>query len=194
MAKFDPDAPVLVAVGEASRKSLAMEWPSPVDLAGAAIRQALTDSGAGDALGAAIDCVAAIRTFEDSGLAMGTGSPDNVPHAYAVAGGISAEHHVYADIGGQSPQALVSEFAEKLRSGQHKAVLIAGAEAIGTAKRARKAGVELNWRMESDRPFDNRLSDFPILDRAEIRHGIISMPLAYSLIENARAAANPAAR
>lgn len=194
MTKFDPDAPVLVAVGEASRKSLTVEWPSPADLAGAAIRQALADSGAGDALGAAIDCVAAIRTFEDSGLAMGTGSPDNVPHAYADAAGISAAHHVYADIGGQSPQALVSEFAGKLRAGQHKAVLIAGAEAIGTAKRARKAGVELDWHVKSDQPFENRLSDFPILDRAEIRHGIVSMPLAYSLIENARAAAHPAGR
>jgi acetyl-CoA C-acetyltransferase len=44
----------------------------------------------------------------------------------------------------------------------------------------------LDWGLPSDTPFDNRLSTFPILSRTEIRHGIISMPLAYSLIENAR--------
>jgi acetyl-CoA C-acetyltransferase len=44
----------------------------------------------------------------------------------------------------------------------------------------------LDWRLPSDTAFDNRLSTFPILSRTEIRHGIISMPLAYSLIENAR--------
>ena len=93
---FDADAPVIVAVGETSGKSLGLEWPSPSDLAGAAITAALADSDYADKLSAAIDCVAAIRTFEDSGVSMSTGSPDNVPEAYAKAGGISARHFIYA--------------------------------------------------------------------------------------------------
>jgi len=183
---FDAQAPVIIGVGEASRKTVAGEWPRPVELAGQAIKVALADTGQSDAVAAAIDVIAAIRTFEDSGVSMGTGSPDNVPEAFGAAGGITAARLVYADVGGQSPQAMVHELAGEIRRGETGLAVIVAAEAMGTAKRARKAGVELDWRLASDTPFDNRLSSFPILSRAEIRHGIISMPLAYSLLENAR--------
>ncbi len=186
MADFDPGAPVIIGVGEASRKTVPGEWPSPRELAGAAIRQALADTGQADAVSTAIDTIAAIRTFEDSGVSMGTGSPDNVPEAFGAAGGISAARLIYADIGGQSPQAMVNELASAIRRAEIEVAVIVAAEANGTAKRARKAGVELDWKLPSDTPFDNRLSSFPILSRTEIRHGIISMPLAYSLLENAR--------
>jgi acetyl-CoA C-acetyltransferase len=188
MAKFDTSAPVIVAVGEASRKTVLGEWPTPTQIAGSAIRAALADSGAADMLAAAIDCVVATRSFEDSGVSVGTGSPDNVPESYAKAGGVSATRYIYGDIGGQSPQALVNQIAGALRRGEMKAALLVSAEANGTAKRARKAGIELDWRMASDTAFEDQRADFAILDRAEIRHGIVSMPLAYSLIENARMA------
>ncbi len=186
MADFDRSAPVLVSAGEASRHSLGIDWPCPSDLAGAAIKAALADSGQAQALAGIIDCIAATRTFEDSGVSLGTGSPENVPEAYAKAGGVSPQYFVYADVGGQSPQALVSEFAAAVQRGEYRAVVIASAEANGTAKRARKESRILDWRQRSDTPIENRLSPFSILSRAEIRHGIISMPLAYSLIETAR--------
>jgi acetyl-CoA C-acetyltransferase len=185
MTQFDERAPVIIGVGEASRRTVPGDWPSPRDLAGAAITSALADTGQPQATAAAIDTIAAIRTFEDSGISMGTGSPDNVPEAFGAAGGVQAAQLIYADIGGQSPQALVGELAGAIRRGEVEVALIVGAEANGTAKRARKAGVELDWRLPSDTPLDNRLSAFPILDRTEIRHGIVSMPLAYSLMENA---------
>lgn len=186
MSYFDSSAPVIIGVGEASRKTVPGEWPTPSQLSGAAIKAALHDTGRSQAVAAAIDTIAAIRTFEDSGVSMGTGSPDNVPEAFGAAGGISAERLIYADVGGQSPQAMVSELAGAIRRGEIGTAVIVGAEANGTAKRARRAGVELDWRQPSDTSFDNRLSSFPILSRTEIRHGIVSMPLAYSLIENAR--------
>jgi acetyl-CoA C-acetyltransferase len=190
MTQFDERAPVIIGVGEASRRTVPGDWPAPRDLAGAAITAALADCGQPQAVAAAIDTIAAIRTFEDSGISMGTGSPDNVPEAFGSAGGVSAGRLIYADIGGQSPQALVGELAGAIRRGEIEVALIVGAEANGTAKRARKAGVELDWRLPSDAPFDNRQSAFPILSRTEIRHGIISMPLAYSLLENAMRLAN----
>ncbi|MFN3620780.1 hypothetical protein [Sphingorhabdus sp.] len=186
MTNFDAGAPVIIGVGEASRKTVAGEWPAPRELAGKAIKTALADTGQSDAVAAAIDSIAAIRTFEDSGVSLGTGSPDNAPEAFGAAGGVRAERLIYADVGGQSPQAMLNEIAGDIRRGSCQMALIVAAEATGTAKRARKAGVTLDWRLPSDTPFDNRLSSFPILSRTEIRHGIISMPLAYSLIENAR--------
>lgn len=188
MAVFDEGAPVLVAVGEASGKSLGLEWPAPSDLAGAAIKAALADSGRAAALGNAVDCIVAIRSFEDSGIRFGTGSPDNVADAYAQAGGINPGHLFYSDIGGQTPQALVNDFAAALRAGEYRAVLIAGAEATYTAKRARRQSVQLDWGKASDRDYTDLLSAFAILSRTEIRHGVISMPLAYSMIETARRA------
>jgi acetyl-CoA C-acetyltransferase len=186
MSEFDSSAPVIIGVGEASRKTVPGEWPSPRELAGAAIKVALADTGQPQAVAAAIDTIAAIRTFEDSGVSMGTGSPDNVPEAFGAAGGISAARLIYADIGGQSPQALVNSLAGEIRRGETGLAIIAAGEATGTGKRARRAGVALDWRLPSDTPFENRLLPQTILTRREIRHGIISMPLAYSLLENAR--------
>ena len=186
MADFDANAPVIIGVGEASRKTVPGEWPSPRDLAGAAIKVALADTGQAQAVAAAINTIAAIRTFEDSGVSMGTGSPDNVAEAFGAAGGISAGRLIYADVGGQSPQAMVNELAGEIRRGETGLAIIVAGEATGTAKRARKAGVTLDWRLPSDAPFDDRRSEFLILTRREIRHGIVSMPIAYSLLENAR--------
>ena len=186
MGNFDASAPVIIGAGEASRKTVAGEWPSPRELAGAAIKVALADTGQEANVAAAVDTIAAIRTFEDSGVSLGTGSPDNAPEAFGAAGGITAKRLIYADVGGQSPQAMLNELAGDIRRGSCEMAVLVAAEATGTAKRARKAGVTLDWGVASDTPLDNRLSTFPILSRTEIRHGIISMPLAYSLIENAR--------
>jgi len=186
MTNFDAGAPVIIGVGEASRKTVAGEWSSPRELAGTAIKVALADTGQQDAVAAAIDTIAAIRTFEDSGVSLGTGSPDNAPEAFGAAGGITATRLIYADVGGQSPQAMLNELAGDIRRGVCEMAVLVAAEATGTAKRGRKAGVTLDWRLPSETAFDNRLSTFPILSRTEIRHGIVSMPLAYSLIENAR--------
>ena len=75
MALVDPKAPVLVGVGEASGGSLGLEWPSTVDLAAAAIKATLADSGAAEKLAASIDCLLSIRLFHDSGLPHEFGSP-----------------------------------------------------------------------------------------------------------------------
>ncbi len=186
MVEFDANAPVIIGVGEASRKTVPGEWPSPRELAGAAIKVALADTGQPEAVSDAINTIAAIRTFEDSGVSMGTGSPDNVPEAFGAAGGISAPRLIYADVGGQSPQAMVNQLAGEIRRGETGLAIIVAGEATGTAKRARKAGVTLDWKLPSDTPFEDQRSEFSILTRREIRHGIISMPLAYSLLENAR--------
>lgn len=186
MSEFDANAPVIIGVGEASLKTVPGQWPSPRELAGAAIRQALADTGQAEPVSVAIDTIAAIRTFEDSGVSMGTGSPDNVAEAFGAAGGISAPRLIYADVGGQSPQAMVNSLAGEIRRGETGLAIIVAGEATGTAKRARKAGVTLDWRLPSDTPFEDKRSEFSILTRREIRHGIISMPLAYSLLENAR--------
>ena len=188
MAISDPRAPVLVGVGEASGKSLGLDWPSPVDLAASAVRTALADSGVPAKLAASVDCLLAIRLFHDSGVAHEFGSPDNFPDAIAVKAGLRPATLYYGDVGGQSPQAHINELAVDLYDGKIKVAVLCSAEAIGTVKRAKKQGYALDWSQSSDKDFIDKRKDFSILSMYEIRHGIVSMPIAYGLMENARRA------
>ncbi len=190
MTISDRQAPVLIGVGEASghslKQALGLEWPSPVDLASAAVTAALTDSGVAEKLGASIDCLLATRLFHDSGVQHAYGSPDNFPDAIAQAAGLTPAQLIYGDVGGQSPQKHINELAIQLHEGKIKAALLCGAESIGTVKRAKKAGHEMDWNQSSDRDFIDKRTEFPVLTMYEFRHGIISMPMAYGLLENAR--------
>lgn len=185
MSFSDRQAPVLIGVGEASGQSLGLEWPSPVDLASGAVKAALNDSGA-PGLADSIDCLLATRLFYDSGVGHQYGSPANFPDAIASASGLEPAQLIYGDVGGQSPQKYVNELAVRLHEGKIKAAVICGAESVGTVKRAKKAGHEMDWNLPSDRDFLDKRSDFAVLTMYEIRHGIISMPMAYALLENAR--------
>ena len=189
VAITDPKAPVIVGVGEASGKSVAAEWPSTVDLASAAVSEALTDSGAGEKLAGSIDCLLSTRLFHDSGLPHDCGSPENHPDAVAKAAGLNPATLLYGDVGGQSPQKHINQLAKQVHDGKYKAVVISSGENIGTVKRARRAGHALDWNQKSDREFTDLLtSEDKMLTPYEWRQGIISMPMAYGIVENARRA------
>ena len=120
-------------------------------------------------------------------MSMGTGSPDNVPEAFGAAGGISAARLIYADVGGQSPQAMVNRAgrrnpARRNRTCYHRCQ----AKRPGPRSAHAERGFSSTGSLPSDTPFEDQRSEFSILTRREIRHGIVSMPLAYSLLENAR--------
>lgn len=193
MAITDPQAPVLVGVGEASGKSLKAtsgeEWPSTADLASAAVTAALADSGAGEKLAVSVDCLLSIRLFHDSGLPHDFGSPDNHPDAVAKASNLDPATLLYGDVGGQSPQKHINQLARKVHAGEHKAVVISSAENTGTVKRARRSGHALDWSQKSDRAMtDLRTDEDKILTAYEWRQGLISMPMSYGIVENARRA------
>jgi len=178
--------PILIGFGESSGRTSSLPWPSPLDLSRLAIEAALRDTGRAEPVRAAIDCVVGIRSFHDSGLRHEFGAPENLPEAIAAEAHICPRTLVYAEIGGHSPQRLIHEFADRLVHSEQTAVLLSGAEAIGCLKRARRAGRVLDWSRPGSRDVDDRKTDSPILSQAEIRHGIRSMILAYSLIEQAR--------
>jgi len=185
----DGKAPVLVGVGETSGKALGVEWPSTADLASAAVKAALADSGAGEKLAASIDCLLSTRLFHDSGLPHDFGSPENHPEAVATASGLDPETLLYGDVGGQSPQKHLNKLACEVHEGKYKAVVIASAENVGTVKRARRSGKELNWNQPATREMtDLRTDEDKILTAYEWRQGLISMPMSYGIVENARRA------
>lgn len=192
MALSDPKAPVLVGVGESSGQQLkkrdGVEWPSTTELAAAAIGAALDDSGV-SGMAETIDCLLSIRLFYDSGLPHDFGSPENHPEAVASAAGLNPATLLYSDVGGQSPQQHINQLAVQVHEGAYKAVLISSSENMGTVKRARRSGQELDWSQPATREFtDLKTEGDKILTPYEWRQGLISMPMSYGIVENARRA------
>ncbi|AMO72896.1 hypothetical protein [Sphingorhabdus sp. M41] len=193
MALADKKAPVLIGVGETSgrklKESQGLEWPSTVDLASDAIREALADSGAAAKLAASIDCLLSIRLFHDSGLPHDCGSPENHPEAVATASGLNPATLLYGDVGGQSPQKHLNKLACQVHDGEYKAVVLSSAENVGTVKRARRSGHKLDWSQPATRDMiDLKTDQDKMLTAYEWRQGIINMPMAYGIVENARRA------
>jgi acetyl-CoA C-acetyltransferase len=154
-----------------------------------ASKAALADTGA-PGIAAAIDTIAVVRIFEDSvgRAAHPHGHNTNLPGTLARDTGTQPARLIYETVGGQSPQALVNEFARRVHEGEIDAVLISGSEANRASKGARKHGVEINWTDGADAPYEDRGMGPMMLSREEIKHGLIAPAYFYGLFENAIAA------
>lgn len=187
------DLPVLIGVGQSlsqwDGKAGPASAPSPLSLMAEASKAALADTGA-PGIAAAIDTIAVVRIFEDSvGRASHPhGHNTNLPGTLARETGTKPIRLVYETVGGQSPQALVNEFARRIHEGEAEAVLISGSEANRASKGARKHGVEISWADSSDAPYEDRGMGPMMLSREEIKHGLVAPAYFYGLFENAIAA------
>ena len=190
-APYVPDAtPILVGVGQ-----VVSHWdgtdpadaPSPVSLARDAVLAALEDTGAAEQVSALVDTVAFVRLNTDSmpNAPRPFDLTNNLPASVADAAGLSTENLIYSEVGGDKPQALVNEFAEKLFAGSVNAVVLAGSEAIGAEKLARKKRITLDWSTTSDADFEDRSSGETLLTDEEISNGLAAPLQTYPLFENA---------
>jgi acetyl-CoA C-acetyltransferase len=165
---------------------------SPADLAADAARAALTDTGASPAaVTAAIDTVAGVRQFENSGPGARArlGRSDNYPRSVAARIGADPGRAVLEVTGGQAPQHLVNEFAAVIAAGGSEVTLLVGSEAISTIER---------YAREDDRPDFSEQADGSLEDRGyglrgmlsklQAAPGLTSAASQYALVENARRA------
>ncbi|OLO25734.1 acetyl-CoA acetyltransferase [Streptomyces sp. MNU77] len=191
---LDPNTPVLVGVGQSSERLDDPDYRrmSAVELAAAAAREALADTGADPAtVASVIDTVAGVRQFEIStpGVPAPLGKSDNYPRSVARRVGAEPARAVLEVVGGQSPQHLVNEFAATIARGAAQAVLVFGSEAISTTQAL--AGAE-------DRPDFTEQVGGELEDRGwgleglmtmhQVSHGLTDAPSQYALFENARRA------
>ena len=183
--------PVLVGVGQAMSqwdgKAGADGAPSPLSLACDASKAALKDAGvdAGE-----IDALTFVRIFEDSvpSAPHPHGHNTNLPGTLARDLGAAPSTLIYSDVGGQSPQALANEMANRIHAGEFAVALVAGSEANRASKGARKNGVEIDWADGSDLAYEDRGLGGQMLSRPEIKHGLIAPAFFYAMFENAIAA------
>lgn len=182
--------PVLVGVGQFTEKGVALDRArTPMDIAAEAARVALIDSGVSDRLTAALDTLAVIRIFPDSyrrSRNVNTfGRAENPPRAVARRLGANPRNAIYSQVGGNMPQKLVNEMAERIASGELGAVLITGSEAQKTAIDAKRQGVQLNWQEEDEGSLEDRGIGQTLFSEHERAHGAGVPIQTYPLFENA---------
>ncbi|MEP4147022.1 MAG: SRPBCC family protein [Halioglobus sp.] len=186
--------PVIIGIGELCEQvpKDVTTASSPLDLMEQASLAACRDSGIGDKVIEALDVLAVVRTFADSTPMYPSpfGRVNNYPRAVARRIGAQPRAAIYTHVGGNTPQALVTEFSERISAGDNSLVLLVGGEAIGSTKSALKADVKLQWGDDTGGQIEDRgLGVDGIIDRQQIDNGLATAPLMYGLLENARRSA-----
>lgn len=179
MAEVDRRAPVIVGVGQTSRRVAVDEAKAPIDLLADAARAADLDSGASSSLLARADMVAVV--------AIGSWRYADPGALLARRLGIRPRATAVSTVGGNSPQLLIDEFATQIQNGECDVVLVGGAESMHTRWRARKDPVvELRWESGDDPPCPLVIGDdTPGTSAYENAHLAIAPTMVYPLFETA---------
>ncbi|WP_170200558.1 acetyl-CoA acetyltransferase [Prauserella endophytica] len=194
MTDLDARTPVLVGVGQSSERigEPGYRGLSAVELAAAAAREALADTGAETAaIADAIDTVAGIRQFEIStpGAFAPLGRSDNYPRSVANRLGASPARAILEVVGGQEPQHLVTELAATIAGGGAEVALAFGSEAISTVAHLLGAEDKPDFTEHVEGSLEDRgLGLRGLATRQQVLHELIDPPTQYSLFENARRA------
>ncbi len=191
---LEKSTPVIVGAGQYMERDLAPhEALPPMAIAAKAAAAALADTGVDNglrqALASQIDTLAVVRIIQDSRNRprddVAFGRAENPPRAVARRIGANPAHAIYGCIGGDTPQTLVNEIAQAIARGEVGLALLAGGEAIATARAAMRAGVGLDWREEDHGSLDDRGMGAQLATAHEMAHGIGIPVQTYPLFENA---------
>ncbi|MCI4645308.1 MAG: enoyl-CoA hydratase-related protein [Hyphomonadaceae bacterium] len=109
----------------------------------------------------------------------------NPPRTLAADLGLSPRRAIYSVVGGDQPQALVSEFAEELHAGRARGVLITGSEAIAAMKTARKKRLSLDWTRSAEGEQEDRGFGTDLLTAYELKNGLGYPTWIYPLFDQA---------
>jgi acetyl-CoA C-acetyltransferase len=185
--------PVIIGVGQYTDRLDSPHYRglSSVELAVEAASRACRDAVDHPRLVAQIDGIGTLRTFEDSIPRYSTpfGKSDNFPHSIARRLGATPRVAVWASVGGDTPQTLVSEFCERIASGSLRVALVVGSEAISTSKHLMAHNLAADWAESIDAPVDDRGLGLEELSTSYTRqHGLVQASTSYAVFEHARRA------
>lgn len=122
-------APVIVGVADIKNRSTQVEdAKEPAQLMLEAINLALQDASSSDAqqLKSSIDSVDVVHTW--------TWPYADLPGLLSEKLGVQPRHKFYTEIGGNQPAKLLDEAAIRISSGESKAAVITGGEALASCK------------------------------------------------------------
>jgi acetyl-CoA C-acetyltransferase len=186
---MDPHAPVLVGLGEVTRRPGDDGPAEPGALMAEAVRAALDDAGAADA-------EALLARVGALGAVPAAAWPDGDPgRRVAELLGLAGVPTLRSSLqGGNGPQLLVNVLAQRIQDGALDAAIVTGAEALSTVARLAKAGQAPDWpAADPGRAAGEVLEgERAASTDAEAAVGMIAPIMAYPLIENAIRAARGA--
>lgn len=172
---MDEHLPVIVGVGQVTQRPETERPREPLALMADAARLAETDARAGDLLHG-LDSVRVVNVLS---------WPSKAPaHDLSNALAVAPRECIYTTLGGNTPQWQVNEAAERIHDGDLKLVLIAGAECVYSARRARTKGVDLGWSPRGA-PTPDVGDTRPGISEIEAKHGATLPAAVYPLFENA---------
>ena len=163
--------PVIIGVAQFTERSEdpGYEGLSPVAITARAAGLALANAGLTNAA-TQIDTVMTTRIFEDSApvLEFPFGRSNNFPRSVCRQLGIAPKTAIWATVGGDTPQKLVTEACDRIATGKSRAVLIAGGEALSTSKHLKKQGASVDWSETLDEPVEDRGAVIDVLTHDEL--------------------------
>jgi acetyl-CoA C-acetyltransferase len=169
--------PVVVGTGQVTnREEDPRSAPGPLDLMADAAGQAVARAGG-------IPAAGITHCWMVHSLSLRHADPAG---ALAARLGIQGAETRCSGMGGSIPQWLVNRAAELVVTGARPRLLIAGAEALATRRRAKKLGVELDWPSSKGwpdtwPPLEPDMGVHPV----ERSHGLDQATSMYALVESA---------
>ena len=185
--------PIIVGVGQFTNPVDASGYQplSAVEVAAGAARAALSDACATSALEPSVDLIATTRTFEDTTPHLSTpfGKTNNFPRSIAKRVGVEPQVAIWEVAGGNTPQHLVTEMCDRIANDQASVVLLAGGEAVSTVRDLMARNETIDWSETLDEQVEDRgVGMESLVDDALTKHGVVTAPALYGLLENARRA------
>lgn len=173
----DPRTPVLVGAGQVTNRGERLV--EPMTLMEEAACAALADTG-----GAVVDRIRSVQVVN-----VISGSYPNPAGTLARRLRLPEGERVTTTIGGNTPQWLLARACDDVAAGRLDGVLIAGAEALDSAKRARDSGVAFQTLDGDDLAADQVVGDGRTgIGPAEMAAGLMAPAALYPLFESALAA------
>lgn len=174
----DARTPILVGAGQLTQRDVEPALAlAPLAMMVEVARRAAEDAGGGAVLLARVDSLAVVNVF--------SWPYANPPRLLAERLGMRPAEELYTTVGGSTPQWLVNETAAKIASGRVRVALLAGAEAVRTVMRARKARHQLDWSSGGDGAPTMIGDARDGTSEHEVAHGLMLPTQIYPLFENA---------
>jgi acetyl-CoA C-acetyltransferase len=174
----DDQRPVLAGVAQITlRDAQPASAPDPLQMLETAARAAAEDSGAG---------ARALRELDTVGIVeVAAWRPGSAPRLLAEKLGATPRRELLTATGGEIPITLVNDLARRIAAGESRVGLVAGANAIRTLRRARRAGVRLAWPSSKGAETPLFGEQRPGSSALEAEYGLRMPPDIYPIFENA---------
>ena len=184
----NPNTPILVGAGLTVQKQRdPAKAKSPVELLADASQLAFGDTGH-STIAQAVDTVASIRFITDSPEARDFpfGIYLNPARTVSELLGLTAPNLMLAATGGNSPQMMINELAERIANGAVETALLVGGEGFASVTRALAQGLDMShWNDRPDAEVEIIGVEKPGVLPIEHKHGLFFPVNSYPLFENA---------